>query len=67
MRFNLIASCPRQIANQIAAIDAAFAALRDADPGLKLRFDILASIPGRRCDNRLRDAYRDAGARHNPE
>lgn len=36
----------RQIATQIAAIDAALAALRDADPGLKLRFDILASIPG---------------------
>lgn len=36
----------KQIARQIAAIDAALRARRDADPALKARFDILVSIPG---------------------
>jgi transposase len=36
----------KQIDNQLRAIDAALAALRDADAALKTRFDILLSIPG---------------------
>jgi transposase len=35
-----------QIDTQLKAIDVALEALRDADPDLKARFDILASIPG---------------------
>ena len=35
-----------QINTQLKAIEAALEALRDADPDLKDRFDILASIPG---------------------
>jgi transposase len=35
-----------QIDTQLKAIDAALEALRDADPDLKARFDILISIPG---------------------
>jgi transposase len=35
----------RQIEAQLKAIDAALEALRDSDPNLKARFDILASIP----------------------
>jgi transposase len=36
----------KQIDNQLKAIDAALAALRDSDAALKTRFDILLSIPG---------------------
>ena len=36
----------RQVERQVAAIDAALRALCRADPDLKARFDILASIPG---------------------
>jgi transposase len=36
----------KQIDNQLKAIDAALAALRDSDAALKTRFDILRSIPG---------------------
>ena len=36
----------KQIEQQIAAIDATLGELRDADPALKTRFDILMSIPG---------------------
>jgi transposase len=36
----------KQIDQQIDAIDDALRALRDADPALKTRFDILMSIPG---------------------
>jgi transposase len=36
----------KQIERQIAAIDAALRSIRDADPVLKARFEILHSIPG---------------------
>jgi transposase len=36
----------KQIDSQLKAIDTALAGLRDADPSLKARFDILMSIPG---------------------
>jgi transposase len=36
----------KQIERQIAAIDAALRMIRDADPSLKARFEILHSIPG---------------------
>jgi transposase len=36
----------KQIDRQLKTIDDALAALRDSDPALKARFDILVSIPG---------------------